>query len=168
MIDPTWTGENLTLRLAWNRPEARALWHAHAGDRIGSARLFNALKPAMLEAFEREDLSDHQFEGLVAKLISVALWHRQEEGNDYEVSSVEIKRALTVGPSVVRQNATSQLWRVMGDADGRPVDKAERWRTVAGPLFRDIWPLDARLRAEETSRNLVFMALSARELFRTR
>jgi hypothetical protein len=164
-ITPTWTGENLVPRLAWKHQEAAALWKAQAVDRIGSARLFNTLKPAMLEAFERQDLSDHEFEGLVGKLLSVALWHRQGEAGDYELSSAEIRRALTVGPPVVRQHATWQLWRLMGDANGLLADKAERWRTVVGPLFRDIWPLDAKLRTEESAENLVLMALECEGAF---
>jgi hypothetical protein len=46
----------------------------------------------------------------------------------------------------------------MGDAKGEPADKATRWRNVVGPLFRDIWPLDARLRSKSATRNLVLMA----------
>ena len=66
-IDPIWTGENLTPRLAWSHPEAPALWQGHASDRIGSARLFNVLKPAMLDAFQRNNLPDHEVEALIAK-----------------------------------------------------------------------------------------------------
>jgi hypothetical protein len=43
--------------------------------------------------------------------------------------------------------------------EGEPADKGERWRTLIGPFFKDIWPLDARLRDRHTSKNLVLMAL---------
>ena len=46
----------------------------------------------------------------------------------------------------------------MGEVEGEPADKATRWRDVVGPLFADIWPLDARLRSKDTTRNLVLMA----------
>jgi hypothetical protein len=164
-IDPVWAEENLVPRLAWSHPEAPALWKAQAVDRIGSARLFNSLKPAMLEAFVRKDLSEFELEALVGKLLQIALGHRQGEAADYELSSAEIRRALTVGPSVVRQHASWQLWRVMGDVDGLTADKAERWRTVVGPLFRGIWPLDAKLRTEATSQNLVLMAVRCEGAF---
>jgi hypothetical protein len=164
-IDPGWTGSNLVPRLAWKHPEAPVLWNAQAVDQIGSACLFNALKPAMLEAFERQELSDQEFEGLVGKLLSVAISRHQGQAGDYELSSAEVRRTLTVGPPIVRQHATWQLWRLMGDADGLPADKAERWRTVVSPLFHDIWPLDARLRSEDISRNLVFMALKCEGAF---
>jgi hypothetical protein len=164
-IDPTWTGENLTPRLGWDHPEAPALWQGHASDRIVSARLFIVLKPLMLDAFQRNILSDHELESLIAKLLSVALWRHRGEAQDYELSLAEIRRALTVGPPVVRQHATWQLWRWMGDENDLPADKAERWRTIIGPFFREIWPLDARLRSEHTSENLVFMALECENAF---
>jgi hypothetical protein len=44
-------------------------------------------------------------------------------------------------------------------------DQAERWRTLIGPLFRDIWPLDAKLRTEETAENLVLMAMECEGAF---
>jgi hypothetical protein len=164
-IDPVWAEENLVSRLAWSHPEAPALWKAQAVDRIGSARLFNALRPAMLEAFEREVLSDFELEGLVGKLLDVALWHRQGGAGHYELPPADIRRVLTIGPSIVRQHAAWQLRRLMGETDGLPADKAERWRTVVGPLFRDIWPLDAKLRTEATSENLVLMALRCEGAF---
>jgi hypothetical protein len=54
----------------------------------------------------------------------------------------------------------------MGEEGGEPADdKATRWRDVAGPLFAGIWPLDARLRSTDTSRNLVLMAEECEEAF---
>jgi hypothetical protein len=48
----------------------------------------------------------------------------------------------------------------MDDEQG---DKAVRWRQIVGPLFRDIWPLDARFRDEHVSENLVMMALECED-----
>jgi hypothetical protein len=157
-IDPAWTQEHLSPRLSWDHPEGLALWRSYAHGAIGSARLFNALKPATLVAFERKQLSDNEFEGLVSKLLNVGIWHQRGEGSEYNLTSAEIRRALTVGPSSARRNVALDLWRIMGDAEGEPADKATRWRDIVGPLFRDIWPLDARLRSKSTTRNLVLMA----------
>jgi hypothetical protein len=95
---------------------------------------------------------------LVSRLLSVGIWHQRAEAPEYSLTSAEIRRALSVGPSSARQNVAWSLWRIMGDAEGEPADKATRWRDVVGPLFRDIWPLDARLRSKSTTRNLVLMA----------
>ena len=119
----------------------------------------------MLKIVDRPELSDHDLEGLVTQLISVALWHRQREACHYNLSPAEIRRALAVGPPAVRQNAAWQLWRLMGQGEGPPPDKAERWQRVIGPIFRDIWPLDAGLRSKETAQNLVFMALECEGAF---
>jgi hypothetical protein len=157
-IDPTWTAHHLLPRLSWQHPEGLALWRSYSHGAIGSARLFNALKPAILEAFERQQLSDREFEGLVSMLLSVGIWHQRGDAPEYSLATAEIRRALTIGPASARQNVAWNLWRIMGDAEGDPTDKASRWRHVLGPLFRDIWPLDARLRSKGTTRNLLLMA----------
>jgi hypothetical protein len=157
-IDSRWTENHFWPRLSWEHPEGSALLRSYAHSNIGSARLFNALKPVTLAAFERKQLSDNEFESVVSKLLSVGIWHQRGEGVEYDLTSAEIRRALTVGPSSARRNVTWNLWRIMGQAEGDPVDKAARWRTVIGPLFANIWPLDARLRSANTTSNLVLMA----------
>jgi hypothetical protein len=157
-IDAAWTEKQFWPRLSWNHPEALPLWRSYALGSIGSARLFNALKPDILAAFERNRLSDNEFEGLVAQLLSVGIWHQRVEALDYDLTTAEIRRALTVGPPCARRHVAWQLWRFMGEADREPTDKATRWREVVGPLFRNIWPLDASLRSKITTQNLVLMA----------
>jgi hypothetical protein len=164
-IDPAWTKEHLLPRLAWDDAESLALWRSFAHGRIGSAGLFNALKPAMLDAFERNQLSDDEFEGLVSKLVSIGIWHQRGEAVEYSLTAAEIRRAITVGPASARSNVSWNLWRIMGDAEGEPADKTARWREVVGPFFRNIWPLDSRLRSEGATRNLVLMALECEAAF---
>jgi len=157
-VDAAWTAEKLVPRFAWTDPDAAALWHARAYDGIGSPELFNALKRAFLQIFPRRDLSRQQLEGLVGHLLQAALWHRQNDGGGYNLTSAEAKGALSIGPPQVRHWASSQLWRWA--ARGLLLERAEHWLALFGPLFRDIWPLDAHLRDEESSRNLVLMALA--------
>jgi NAD-dependent SIR2 family protein deacetylase len=174
-IDPDWVQAHFEPRLAWEHPEALPLWRSYAHSGVGSARLFNALKPAALAAFERQQLSDDEFEGLVSNLLSVAIWHQRGEWPEYDLTTAEIRRALTVGPASARRNVSWNLWRMMGRVkQDQPddeeigienVDKPTRWRTVIGPLFGAIWPLDARLRAKGTTRNLVLMALESETVF---
>lgn len=174
-IDPAWVEANFDQRLAWDHPEALPLWRSYAAGGIGSARLFNVLKPGVLSAFEQHQLSDSEFEGLVSNLLSVAIWHQRGEASEYNLTTTEVRRALTVGPASARRNVSWNLWRMMGRpdgdgsdqeaADGAVADRATRWRTIAGPLFRNIWPLDARLRSKSTTRNLVLMALECEAAF---
>jgi hypothetical protein len=174
-IDPVWVEANFQPRLAWDHPEALPLWRSYAHGRIGSSRLFNALKPAVLTIFERQELSDDEFEGVVSNLLSVTIWHKLGKAPEYNLTTAEVRRALTIGPSSARRNVAWNLWAMMGkngnendeegDADSSISDKPTRWRTVVGPLFRDIWPLDARLRSKSTTRNLVLMALECESAF---
>jgi hypothetical protein len=146
--DPIWTAQNLVPCLAWDHADAATLWHARATDFVGSARLFNALKPAMLEAFERQTtLSAREFEGLVAQMLTVALWRQHPEAAQYNLTFSEIKRALSLGPSCVRRTASWQLWSLMGGREDMIADKGERWRTVIGPLFGRCCPRRALSRA---------------------
>ena len=163
--DPAWVMEKLIPRFSWGDPEALAMWGAYSQGGLGSARLFNALKSSMLQAFARNDFSDHEFEGLFSRLLSVALWHQRGQELEYNLTTSEIKRALLVGPSVVRKNASWNFWRMMGEEQGDPADRAIRWRQIVGPLFRDIWPLDAGLRHEQTARNFVLMSLECEGAF---
>jgi SIR2-like domain len=164
-VDPAWTLAKLVPRLAWTDPRAAVLWQARAQGRVGAPLLFNALKPAFLEIFERRDARGGEFEGLVVHLLHAALWHRQPDGHDYDLSTAEAKKALAVGPPEARHDASRYLWIWVAERDGVPLDKSERWRTVLVPFFREIWPLDARLRDEHTSQNLVLMALNSENSF---
>jgi hypothetical protein len=164
-IDPRWTQEHFWQRLSWDHPEAPTLWHSHAHSGIGSARLFNGLKAPTLAAFERRQLSDNEFEGVVSKLLSIGLWHQRGQAPEYDLTAAEIRTALTIGPSSVRQNAAWNLWRIMGEREGEPEDKTTRWRGLVGPLFKSIWPLDANLRSKSVTQNLVLMALECEGAF---
>jgi hypothetical protein len=159
-VDHPWVKEKLILRFDWSHPEAALLWRARAYDGVGLPRLFNALKPAFLRTFDRRDLPEQEFRGFVGHLLGATLSHYRD-GEDYELLPAETKMALAASPTEVRRHASWYLWRWMAAEEGEPIDRAERWRTVLGPLFGEIWPLDAQFRDHTISHNLVQMALSA-------
>jgi hypothetical protein len=158
-VDPVWTAEKLVPRFTGTGRNAAALWQSRALGYIGSPGLFNALKPAFLQTFASRDLPIKEVEGLVGHLLQAALWHRQD-GSSYNLPSAEAKRALAEGPSDVRHCASAHLWHWV--AEGPP---AERWHDSLSSFFRDIWPLDARLRDERSSSNLAAMALATDTAF---
>jgi len=175
-IAPAWVAANFDHRLiGWDHSEAMPLWRSYAVGGIGSARLFNVLKPTILSAFEDNRFSDTEFEGLVSNLLSVVVWHQRGEAPEYHLTAAEVRRALTLGPASARKNVSWNLWRMMGkpDSDGADqndaeevaIDRPVRWRTIIGPIFRGIWPLDVRLRSKGTSHNLVLMALECEAAF---
>ena len=53
----------------------------------------------------------------------------------------------------------------MDDEKGEPADKSVRWRRIVDPIFRDIWPLDAKLRDERVSERFVLMTLECGDAF---
>ncbi|MBU6527983.1 SIR2 family protein [Methylocystis sp. MJC1] len=159
--DPDWVLSQMLPFLSWDQPHAASLWRSRAFDNIGTARLFNATKTLMLEAFVRPGLGDDELEGLMTQLLTIAFAHRRQELIDYALSSAEIKNALAAGSDRLRTNAAWQFWRAMGDE----ADKAARWNEMIGPVFRGMWPLDAALRNEGVSQNLVLMTLECGEAF---
>jgi hypothetical protein len=164
-IDPNWAAANLVPCLSWERPHAAAMWDAFTGDgRIRPPRLFNDIKALMLEAFAQPDLADHAQEALIGQLLSVEFAHRRGEALDYSLTPTEIKHALSVAAPSVRATAAWLLWNAMSDKEGEP-DKPVRWRQIVGPVFREIWPLDARSRDEQVSERLVLMTLECGDAF---
>jgi hypothetical protein len=164
-IDPQWTEQRFWSRLSWSHPEASSLWQSYAHSNVGSPRLFNALKLATLEAVEQRHVPDDAVEAIVSKLLNICICHRRGEALEYNLSSGEMRRLLTVCQLSARRNTSWNLWRFMGDAQAEPVDKASRWHKVVGPIFQSIWPLDARLRSQDTTRYLVLMALECQGAF---
>jgi hypothetical protein len=163
VIDPDWAHQNLIPKLEWDHDEAKALWQGYARSRIGTANVFNRLKSTMLEAIEKRKLGDDELESILANLVSVAIWHHRGEGAEFELSDAELRRLLTLGTPSLRSHVSWMLWRVMSDADDgtddQPSSPPNLWNDVVGPLFSAIWPLDASLRDEGTSENLVHMVL---------
>ncbi len=164
-LDPNFVSARLVPLLNWDQPHAAAMWHARAFDGVGSARLFSALKAPMLQAFRQPGMSDNELEALMGQLLMAAFAHRRGEMSDYDLTNVEIKGALAAGSDNLRAHVAWQFWRAMGDATGEPQDKASRWEEFVGPVFGELWPLDAVLRSEAISRNLVLMTLECGEAF---
>jgi hypothetical protein len=92
----------------------------------------------MLEALAQPQFDDNDLEGLISQLLNIEFAHRRGEALDYAIAPGEIKRALSVDSPGVRATAAWLLWRAMGDENGEPANKATRWRTIVGPLFRDV------------------------------
>ena len=165
-IDPSWAATNLVPCLSWDRPHAAAMWGAFAGGgHVGTPRLFNAVKAPMLDAFAQRGLGEHDLEALISQLLTIEFAHRRGELGGYMLTPAEIKRALSLGARSTRATAAWLLWRAMGEEEGEPANKSARWRQAVGPIFRDIWPLDARFRDEQVSERFVLMTLECEDAF---
>jgi hypothetical protein len=163
-IDHQWAETYLMPSLALDQPCAVQMWRSFAGGgRLGSARLFNALKDIMLDVFAQPAVTDRDLEGLITQLLNIAIHHRRGEQAEYLLSAAEIKRALSVGPLGLREPAAWYLKQLM--SGGAPNEKGVRWRQVVGPIFQEIWPLDARFRSEQISEHLLSVCLECGDAF---
>jgi hypothetical protein len=164
-LDHEWAFSHLLPSLDWSRTHALAMWQARAQDRVGTTDLFNTLKKSMIIAFEQPAMTDNSLEALLGQLLWIAIAHRRGESQEYAVSNADIKRALSTGPDILRVHCAWQLWSSMSQLGENATERAERWQRTVGPLFEAIWPLDAALRSEAASRNLVLMALECGDAF---
>ncbi|HUO91404.1 MAG TPA: hypothetical protein VMU22_00705 [Rhizomicrobium sp.] len=163
-IDHEWAAANMFRRLSWSEPDARHLWGARAYDgRPGMPRMFNALKADFLETFQRPDRSHDERQALVAQLLRALMWKDGESHPPYEIESYEVRRAFATAPSTTRQTAAWLFmnWLRAKDEGGVKGETPDvRWRGLIGKTFREVWPLDAKLRDPETSHRLIWLPLS--------
>jgi len=165
-VDAEWAYTNIVPRLMWSHAEAPLLWNAHAhGTPPRDAGLFNALKDAQLEAFQRRQLRDDELATLSDRFVSVGIWHRYGNNDDMLLEDGVIKRVLTIGPPASRKNASFTFWKIMGNTTFDELGQLGRWREKVGPYFSAVYPLDAALRSPATSRYLSHMALDSGEAF---
>lgn len=165
---PDWTNAEMLPRFQEEHAEALAMWKANAQARVGSAVLFNALKAPLIAMIPRPELSDLEAGNLATRLLDVLVWHRLGSGQDYELTAAEVRDLLVVSPERVREHFAWLLWRLQSDDapwDGQMAAKGTRWRELVGPIFERIWPLDARLRSERASQDLVQMAMNTDDAF---
>lgn len=165
-VAPAWVMEHLVPRLTWDHDEAPFIWHAYArGGAVGMADMFNALRPQYIEAFERDVLQDDDLAVLSGRLVAIGVWHRYGNQPEYLLNDATIKTVLEKGPTRSRKDASYRLWQMMANPTFDELGQLRRWREIASPYFLAIWPLDAALRAEDTSRDLVHMALDGGPAF---
>ena len=164
-VDPDWTMRTLVPRLSWTDPEASSLWLASAGSQIGRAALFNALKPAFLEACLRAGSHRQRSDALATELIQVARWKLDPKAAGYDLTWMEARSTLSRAPVAMRQSASMVLLRLAANDKDSIADRAQRWRECVGPLVERIWPLDAAARDERSSSNLALMTLECAEAF---
>ena len=162
-IDSDWTMRYLVPYLLATDTEASLLWISRAAGQVGRPRLFNVLKPGFLAALQ-DHRSEKKATGLVIHLLQVSFW-RQKGDTAYELSSAEARRALAGASADARHHASWQLWRWMAEEGSQTETQGERWSNLIGPVFSNIWPLDANLRDSRTSHDLVNMALEAGDAF---
>jgi len=166
-LDHDWVSRYLVSWFDWANEEAKPLWRARAYDNHpGLPRLFNQLKIPLLQAIRRPDIDHSDATNLLALMLRAYLHKDLEGGQTYEIDRIEIRRTLADASSDTRHAATWVLahWIAPPKADQEAaLTPDQMWRDRYGQFFRDVWPLEANLRDERTSQNLIRMAMACDE-----
>lgn len=164
-VDPAWATRKVVPLLTREDDQANALWWSYlTRGQIGPPGLFNILRRRMLDGSTDPGITGIALDGLVGKVIQVYYWLVLDPDLEYVLTVSDVKMFLRNAPPSGRTHAAWLLWRVLTSEDhDLPTTRAERWRTVVGPMFRGIWPRDLRCRSPEVSRRLVYMALECDE-----
>ncbi|MCZ4109310.1 SIR2 family protein [Brevundimonas diminuta] len=164
-VAPAWVETEMLPHLRWGAAEAVELWRALSQEGIGSPQLFTALLPDLKLALESGRLRDHASQNLASYLLQILVWHQRGNGLDYDFEPPAFRRLMTTAPAEIRQHIAWSLWRLASPEKDDEEDSAARWRTLVGPLFTAIWPLDINLRSAEVSDRLVHMVLETEDAF---
>lgn len=166
-VAPDWMASRFLPLFDWASPEAALLWQARSRDRyfVGPPALFNKLKVSFLQAFERPETESETLRGLIQQLLHVALWRRRPKDMAYDLTSAEVKRALSVIATEERHSTAWHFFNWIKADDDDEMTSAERWRSEVGPLFREVWPRDSRARDTQTTEYLTWMAIEAGDAF---
>lgn len=164
---PAWAAAEMLPRFQPDQSEALAMWRANSQARAGSAALFNSLKAPLLAMIPRPELNDHESGNLATRLLDVMISRQLGSAEGYELAPAEVRDLLAVGPARIREHYAWLLWRLQSDKEpaGTLTTKDARWRELVAPIFRQIWPLDARLHTKRASENLVHMAMETGDAF---
>ena len=164
-VDSAWATQKVVPLLNWEGEEAGALWWSYlTHGQIGPPGLFNTLKRGMLKGATRPEVTGVALDKFVRKVLQVYYWLSLERNLEYRLSANDVKAVLRDVPSKGRIHAAWLLWRMLSsDDDDNRAERAARWGTVVGPIFRAIWPRDLRCRSPEVSRRLVYIALECKD-----
>lgn len=158
---PGWTKTKLLPHFEWSSPDAADLWSARKySSVIGSPELFGLTKKAFLELFGRNTQAEDI--DTFAEWLVVILLVNQAEGAVYDLTSTEARAALRrAGANVL----SSVGHRLATELESAKTERADLWRTVVGPVFQAIWPLDVELQTSASTFKLVQMLCATEEGF---
>jgi hypothetical protein len=160
---PNWTKSRIVPLFDWSSPNAADIWSSRKySNSIGSPKLFALVKKPFLQLFARNDVGDDDIQTFAEWLTAILIANFSEKA-DYPVSPTEARGALRrAGPnalSSVGHRLATEMERT------KPDQRATRWRTVVGPVFQAIWPLDVELQTPSSTFKLVQILRATGEAF---
>ena len=160
---PDWTKQKILPLFAWSSADAYDVWSARKySSYIGSPELFRLTKQPFLEIFGRNNVSTEDLR-TYAEWLTAILIANQAHKADYPLTSTEARAALRRAGINALSSVGHRLATEM--RGGTLEEKAARWRTVVGPVFRAIWPLDLELQTSATTYKLAQILIETGEAF---
>lgn len=150
---PSWTAENIVPLFRWSSPNALEAWSARKYSRyIGSPQLNELLKEPFLELFGRDGVPNEDIR-VYAGWLAAMLLAIQSGAVNFPITATEARSALRKSGAKSLSSFGHRLAVEMeAAADG---DKIARWKNVVGPVFENVWPLDAELQSSASTFKLV-------------
>jgi hypothetical protein len=160
---PNWTKARLIPLFEWSSPEAVDVWSARKYSKyIGSPELFGLVKQPFLQMFERRDIPMEELRNFAQWLAALLIANHADHAG-YPLHGTEARSALRrAGPSVL--SSVGHLLAIDMER-ATPAQKVARWRTVIGPVFQELWPLDLELQTAAATFKLVQILLATGEAF---
>ena len=160
---PNWTKARLIPLFDWSSPDAGDVWSARKYSRsIGSPELFGLLKQPFLQMFGRSETPMEDLRTFAGGLTDVLIANHAN-GAGYRLLATEARSALRRAGVGALSSVGHRLAVEMERATAE--QKLVHWRTVVGPVFQAIWPLDVELQTSATTFKLVQILLATGEAF---
>jgi hypothetical protein len=160
---PKWTKARLIPLFDWSSSDAADLWSARKySNSIGSPKLFGLLKQPFLQMFGRSDTPTEDLRTF-ADWLTAILIANHGDGAGYPLLGTEARSALRRAGVSALSSVGHRLAVEMERATAE--QKLVHWRTVVGPVFQAIWPLDVELQTSATTFKLVQILRATGEAF---
>jgi len=159
-----WAMDKLVPLFDWSCPEAGAAWASRKfSHNIGSPKLFDLTKKPFLELFGRQDVKSDDLETFAEWLTVIVISNRLRPSDPYPITGHEGRAALRRAGVVVLPRVASRLAIEMVSVPAEK--KAEQWRSIVGPAFDELWPIDVDLQTSQATFHLSRLLLSTGDAF---
>lgn len=159
-----WTTARIVPLFDWSSKDAADVWEARKySNYIGSPELFALVKNPLLEMFGRNGVSAEDSRVFADWLTIILLANKHRTADLYPLSATEARAAVRRAGVEALPSVGHRLAIEMEAA--KPEEKVKLWRTIVGPVFQEIWPLDVELQSNASTFKLVQILRASGEAF---
>jgi hypothetical protein len=149
-----WTTAKIIPLFDWSSEDAADVWGARKySSHIGSPELFALIKKPLLEMFGRTDVSAEDIRTFADWLTAILLANKRRTTDYYPLSATEARAAVRRAGVEALPSVGHRLCIEMEAV--KPDEKVQLWRSIVGPVFQEIWPLDIELQSRAATFKLV-------------